>query len=168
MVYSDRVVKLCALLDDKKAKDIVVISNFKKPNSVVDYYIIATGDSITHIRGIADYILQYSLLNKNEFEREVVKEGLGYTDWIVLDCDDVFVHIFTQEEREKYSLQKLLHENGNTVTYKKLLSIIRQQQEKQQQEKREKKQEKKESKKITKSKNVEKQKDKVEKDKNTK
>lgn len=88
---------------DKKALDIVTIDMRKVP-SIADYFVIASGTSTTQVRAIADHI-----------EKELRKaggkvwhsEGQGEALWVLLDCGDVVAHIFYEETRRFYDLERL-------------------------------------------------------------
>ena len=129
MKIPQKVADICALLDDKKANDILVCDT-SKLNNVADFFVIATGDSPAHLNGISDYVIQKAQENQ-EYFGFVAKEGFILSQWIVLDFDNVIVHLFVGEEREKYSLSKLLNDGHNQVTFKKLQSDLRTQKKKQ-------------------------------------
>lgn len=90
-------------IDDRKGRDIEVIPLAEK-TIVADYFVIASGSSTTHLRGIADAVME-----KMEKEGKNVAHLEGYetASWILLDYLDVVVHIFQQSEREFYNLEKL-------------------------------------------------------------
>lgn len=91
------------ILDDKKAKDIEII-DISDVSILADYFIICSGTSNTHIRALADELefkmeeAGYNLLHK---------EGYDSARWILLDFGDVVVHIFHEEDRSFYSLERL-------------------------------------------------------------
>jgi len=95
--------KIKEAIDDRKGKDIEVI-NISEKTIVADYFIITSGTSTTHLRGIADSIIEK--LEKEGLNPSHV-EGYESATWILLDYLDVVVHIFLQSEREFYSLEKL-------------------------------------------------------------
>lgn len=92
-----------ALLDNKKAAQLNVIK-IEEISALADYFVIATGNSSTHVRSLAD-----------ELEEKLEQEGItpvrveGYRSngWVLLDYNTVVVHIFTQEAREYYDLDRL-------------------------------------------------------------
>lgn len=124
---------ICALLDEKKASDIVIVDATNMKN-VVDYFIICTASSTTHIRALSDYIENYILKNENLYDG-FVKEGLSTSEWVVVDLGDIFVHIFTERERNHFNLDKLLNEGKNILTYKRLLTLIEKEEKRIKQEK---------------------------------
>lgn len=95
-----------AMLDSRKAKNIEVIHT-EKLNAVTDYFIICSGTSSTHLRGIADEVLEKMK------ERGLVcahLEGYDTANWILLDYIDVVIHIFQEADREYYNIERLWKE----------------------------------------------------------
>lgn len=89
--------------EDKKAKDIVIL-DMRELTSVADYFMICAGLTERQTRAIADEILQ-RLRKKGIFCTHLDGEREGR--WIVIDFVDVLVHIFSQETREFYQLERL-------------------------------------------------------------
>ncbi|HNR87558.1 MAG TPA: ribosome silencing factor [Spirochaetota bacterium] len=93
----------CAgVLDQKKANDIIVL-NLKGVNSAFDYFVIATAQSHLHCRALAKE-LQRHLHSLGMVQRG--KPDLD-TGWVLLDFNEIIVHVFIQEQREYYQLEKL-------------------------------------------------------------
>lgn len=88
---------------DRKALDIVIL-DLKGLSSLTDYFVICSGNSDTHVQGIAERI-EESLDEKKV--RIWHREGEKKSTWILLDYIDVIIHIFTKEAREFYSLERL-------------------------------------------------------------
>ena len=88
---------------DKKALDIVTLDMRKIP-SVADYFVVASGSSTTQVRAISDNIVD---VLKEKGERVWHTEGAREALWILLDCGDVVAHVFLEETRRFYSLEKL-------------------------------------------------------------
>lgn len=88
---------------DKKALDILMLDMRKIP-SVCDYFVIASGTSTTQVRAISDSIIEKLKL---EGERVWHTEGEREALWILLDYGDVVVHIFQEDTRRFYELEKL-------------------------------------------------------------
>lgn len=110
--------KILEILEDKKARDISII-NIRKISTLADYFIICNGTSTTHIRTLADEIEEKMALSGFNL---LGKEGYSSSRWILLDYGDVVVHIFNQEERKFYNLERLWYDgeqtsiiNGNTI-----------------------------------------------------
>ncbi len=76
----------------------------KKMSSVCDWFVIASATSTTHARAIADNIVK-KLVEKRQRPWHV--EGEREASWILLDYGDVVAHIFLEETRAFYDLEKL-------------------------------------------------------------
>lgn len=110
-VMADKIKKI---IEDRKGKDIEVIPLADK-TIITDYFVIASGSSTTHLRGMADEVI-------DELEKKGVKpagvEGYDTASWILIDFLDVVVHLFQQSEREFYNLEKLW--NGTAAAKRKI------------------------------------------------
>jgi ribosome-associated protein len=91
-------------LDDLKAEDIISI-DVSKTSSLADYIVIATGRSTKHLDATADNLRRF--LKQKGIVEGIIPEGVAQGGWVVLDLGDVIVHLFTQEIREVYNLEKL-------------------------------------------------------------
>ena len=91
------------LLDDKKAQRINVIK-IEDISSIADYFVTATGTSSTHVRSLADEV-EEKLKAEEALQPRV--EGYRSNSWILLDYGNVVVHVFTQEARDFYDLDRL-------------------------------------------------------------
>lgn len=94
--------------EDKKGIDIKVL-NIEKLTPIADYFIIVSGNSSTQVMSIADEV-QDKMAELGYCE--VVKEGYNSGRWILLDYNDIIVHIFHKEEREFYNLERLWSGEG--------------------------------------------------------
>ncbi len=92
-----------ASLDDDKAEDVVVIDLAGK-TSITDYMVIASGQSSRQVGAMADHLCQKI---KALGYKDVVVEGAGQGDWVLIDAGDVIVHLFRPEVRDFYNLEKL-------------------------------------------------------------
>lgn len=90
-------------LDDKKAHDIKVL-NVQGITSIADYFILATGTSTRHASSLAESVEE--ALSEMGYE-PAHKEGYRTGEWILLDYLDVIVHVFTEETRAFYKLEKM-------------------------------------------------------------
>ena len=90
-------------LDEKKGMDIKLLK-IDKVSSLADYFLICTGTSNTHVRTLCDYA-EYTLEQLGEPMRG--REGHRGNAWELLDYGSIVVHVFTQEAREFYSLERL-------------------------------------------------------------
>ena len=105
MQYSSKeiAIDIANILNDKKAVDVIVL-DISHLTVITDYFIIASGRSELQVRALYD-----------EVEEKMEEKGLapsrkeGYQEgrWVVLDYGDVVVHIFHQEERDFYGLERL-------------------------------------------------------------
>ncbi|MDR1701763.1 MAG: ribosome silencing factor [Sporomusaceae bacterium] len=89
--------------DDKKARDIVIL-DIASISPVTDYFIICSASSDTQTKAIADNI-EEKLAEKDILPLH--KEGYREGHWVLLDYGDAIVHIFLEEERQFYNLEKL-------------------------------------------------------------
>ena len=88
---------------EKKAKDIIVI-NIKELSSFTDYFVICSGTSDRQVKALASFI-QESLKKSGILPLGV--EGATYGKWVLIDYDDVVVHIFQETVRAFYDLERL-------------------------------------------------------------
>lgn len=91
------------LARQKKGKQIVLL-DIAEQSSFADYFIIISGDSTVQVKAIAEHIIN-ELHKKDIFALN--KEGLDYLHWVLLDFADIIVHIFNNETREFYGLERL-------------------------------------------------------------
>lgn len=101
-MLSENAKKIISVLDKKKASDIVAIG-ISEVSILADTFVIASGTSSTHIRSLADDV-EYELSQAGIEPNSVEGRASG---WILLDYGDVIVHIFTEEQREYYGLERL-------------------------------------------------------------
>lgn len=91
-------------LDSKRAEDIQVIG-VKNLTILGDYFVIANGTSTTHTKTLADEVeYQMTKLGVEPLHREGRGNG---SNWIVLDYNDIIVHVFYKETRDFYQLERL-------------------------------------------------------------
>ena len=95
---------LCARLAlEKKAYSMTVL-DMGSLTSIADYFVICSGKSVRQTRAIADHVrFKMKALRHNPLGVEGESEGC----WILLDYDDVVVHVFHEPTREFYTLEKL-------------------------------------------------------------
>ena len=103
---SDKIIKLvdeaAKLLDEKKAKDTVVV-DVRNIFPISDFFIIASGGSTTQVKALADHV-EKKMKEYNIFPARV--EGHQEGRWILVDYVDFIVHVFHEEEREFYKLER--------------------------------------------------------------
>lgn len=90
-------------VEDKLGQDIAVI-NIGKVSSLCDYFVIATGSSQRQVKAIADSV--EDAMAELGYEPRG-KEGKESQQWILLDYGDIMVHVFDEENRVFYNLEKL-------------------------------------------------------------
>ena len=91
------------ILSDNKAEDVVSISLDGKSEQA-DFMIIASGHSNRHVLALAEKVISSI---KNKISASVRVEGLRNADWVLIDCGDVIVHIFREEVRDFYQLERM-------------------------------------------------------------
>ena len=94
--------KIVKALDDKLARDIEVIKT-EEVTIVADYFVIATANSNTHVRALADEI-EYQLEQEDIHPDHI--EGRA-TGWVLMQYGGVVVHIFLEDSRQYYNLERL-------------------------------------------------------------
>jgi ribosome-associated protein len=90
-------------LDDDQAQEVVSIPLAGKSN-IADHMVIASGRST---RQVASMAVKLADKIKERFGRNVRIEGLPAADWVLIDADDVIVHIFRPEVRNFYNLERM-------------------------------------------------------------
>jgi len=88
-----------------KAQDIVTINMKTIPNTFCDYFIVAHGTSPLQIRSIAENLVDD--LRKQYYYRPHHIEGMQNAEWILIDYDNIIVHIFLEKSRRFYNLENL-------------------------------------------------------------
>ena len=114
MTSNEKTQLICKILSDKKADGIVYIAVETK-TSLCDYFIIAGGRSKTQVKALAE-----NLEEKLKKEYDIVPrrtEGIQGGRWAVLDYEDVIVHLFGDEERDFYRLERLWEDGENLTRY---------------------------------------------------
>ena len=90
-------------LDDDQAVDIVSIPLSGK-SSIADHMVIASGRSTRQVASMAQKLTERI---KTELKRTVRIEGLPIADWVLIDADDVIIHLFRPEVRTFYNLERM-------------------------------------------------------------
>jgi ribosome-associated protein len=90
-------------LDDDQAQDVVTIPLQGKSN-IADHMVIASGRSTRQVASMAQKLSERI---KQDLGRTVRIEGLPVADWVLIDADDVIVHIFRPEVRSFYNLERM-------------------------------------------------------------
>lgn len=90
--------------DDKKGKEIVIL-DLTKLSSMTDYFVIVSGQAMVQTQAIANHI--EGQLKKEQKRSPFSSEGFKNGRWILMDYGSVVAHIFYEEDREFYALEKL-------------------------------------------------------------
>ena len=88
---------------DKKANDVVVL-DVQELLGITDYFVICSGSSQRQVRTISDEIVKRL---RDEGVAPVRREGDRDAGWVLIDYEDFVVHVFGDEEREFYDLERL-------------------------------------------------------------
>ena len=99
-----KILSLAAL--DKKAENLIVL-DVREKSSFTDYFVIMSGRSTRHVQGLAEAV--DSAVSKKRI-KDANTEGLAEGLWVLLDYEDVVVHIFYRDVREFYDLEGLWHD----------------------------------------------------------
>lgn len=103
-------------LDEKKAIDIRII-DISNVSLVADYFVIAAASNQNQMGALVKAVDEK--LTKTGYSLKS-QEGNMYSSWILLDYTDIIVHIFTEEDREFYDLEKLW-QDGTEIPAKEVI-----------------------------------------------
>jgi ribosome-associated protein len=99
-------------LDDDQAQEVVTIPLTGKSN-IADHMVIASGRSTRQVASMAQKLTERI---KKDLGRNVRIEGLPVADWVLIDAEDVIVHLFRPEVRSFYNLERMwAFEEGNAA-----------------------------------------------------
>jgi ribosome-associated protein len=90
-------------LEDKKAEDIHII-DIQEVSSIADYFIIASGNNRSQIQALADHVEE--VLGKEGLALKQV-EGYDAANWVLMDYQDIIIHLFDRENRLFYDLDRI-------------------------------------------------------------
>ncbi len=107
MVNALQTAQLCAEAADAKKAFNIVILDLRKLTFITDFFVICSGSSTTQVSAIADEI--GTVLAKSGIRTSHI-EGQLEASWVLMDYGDVVVHIFDEQARAFYSLEKLWSE----------------------------------------------------------
>ena len=93
----------CKAIDDKKGQDIKVI-DIHTVSVIADYFVIASGTNSNQVQAIVDNVEEQ--LGRAGFEAKQI-EGNRNSSWILMDYGDVIVHVFDEENRLLYDLERI-------------------------------------------------------------
>lgn len=89
-------------LEDKKGMDVTILEMGNK-TVLTDYFVIATGTSGTHVNALSDEV-DFKLKTENGLNPLSIQ---GKNEWVLMDYGFAVVHIFTDEARKHYNLERL-------------------------------------------------------------
>ena len=108
------VLEICNALSDKLGKDIIALY-VREKTDLCDYFVIASGSNAPQIRAMGERVEE--LVEKNLGVAPTRTEGVRDGRWAVVDYGDVIVHIFNDETRLFYHLERLWTDGGNIERY---------------------------------------------------
>ncbi|MCH5186552.1 MAG: ribosome silencing factor [Oscillospiraceae bacterium] len=103
MTIQEKAKKIASLLDDKKALDIKTLE-ISKVSTLADYFVICTCTSTTQLRACVDEV-EEKMKELGFIPAHI--EGYRSGTWILMDYHDVVVHIFMEEARNFYDVERL-------------------------------------------------------------
>ena len=95
--------EICKILSSKKAEDILVI-DVREKTVLCDYFIIASGNNRNQVQAMAENVDE--VLAKAGYQAKQT-EGYRNANWILLDYGDVVIHLFDEENRLFYDLERI-------------------------------------------------------------
>ena len=90
-------------LSEKKAEDISVL-DISEQSIMADYFVIATGNNINQVHAMVDFV-EEELAKKDIKPKHI--EGYNTANWILMDYNDIIIHIFDKESRSFYDLDHI-------------------------------------------------------------
>jgi ribosome-associated protein len=101
------------VLSDKKGEQIVQM-DLRGVTTLADYFVVVSGLSDTHAKSLADEVTEQ--VREQFGEKPWRKEGLDSRRWIVLDYVNIVIHIFKEDTRDHYGLEKMWND-AKITTY---------------------------------------------------
>ena len=96
--------QLCAVAADSKKAEGIVVLDVQPFSSVADHFLICSGASDRQVRAIAEAIAEQLTQNG---EKPLAVEGYQQGTWVLIDCADLIIHVFDDEMRRFYDLERL-------------------------------------------------------------
>ncbi|MCM8819140.1 MAG: ribosome silencing factor [Candidatus Omnitrophica bacterium] len=100
MRFKNKIKKIIKLIEDKKGENTLIL-DLNGLTWITDYFIITSGTSLIQTKAIAENIIE------NMEENPISVEGIEDGRWILIDYEEIIVHIFLEETRNYYKLEKL-------------------------------------------------------------
>lgn len=99
----EKLKKIVEAIENKKGQELIIL-DFEGKNSLCDYAVICTGSSNRNIRAISEEV-EVSLMELGERRSNI--EGQEEAHWILIDGNDVIIHVLDQQTRDLYRLEEL-------------------------------------------------------------
>ena len=97
--------ELIDLIEAKKGENLIII-DISEISTIADYIFVVTANSITHSNSLTRYILDF--FTNSEYKDMLYQKNIELNNpWILIDATNIIIHIFLQETREFYSIEKL-------------------------------------------------------------
>ena len=90
-------------LEDKKGNDIQII-DIHEVSVIADYFIIASGNNPNQVKALADNV--EDTLGRAGYEARQT-EGYATATWILMDYNDIIIHVFSEEDRSFYDIERI-------------------------------------------------------------
>jgi ribosome-associated protein len=104
MTQASKMAKIAVkALEDKKGEDIRII-DIRDVSILADYFIIANGNNASQVQAMVDSV-EEELLKEGHECRQI--EGYNTANWILMDYNDIIVHVFSREDRLFYDLERI-------------------------------------------------------------
>lgn len=103
MVLPDVISEAVNAALEKNGQDIVVL-NLSTSGAFTDYFVVCSGQTGRQVRAIVDGVLK---MLREKGTRPSHVEGYDHGEWVLIDCFDFIVHVFTKETRRFYDLDRL-------------------------------------------------------------
>lgn len=108
-----------AALEEKKAQDVKII-DIEHISTLADYFVIASGTNRNQVQAMADNVEE--MLGKAGFEPKQI-EGYQNANWILMDYGDVVLHLFDEENRLFYDLERIWRD-GKLIGKEEIYSLL--------------------------------------------
>ena len=103
MTSDETLALILTSLDDDKAEDVVSIS-LQGKTEIADHMVVASGRSTRQVAAMAEHLIEKLKACHGVAPKA---EGLEASDWVLLDADDVLIHLFRPEVRAFYEIEKM-------------------------------------------------------------